>query len=187
MIDFNQKVYICNNYFLFVQFYRLSRSLFAVIALVNAWTAQVRMPPIITTSKESLLTVVEGTSLDLNCTATGFPTPKVHSPPPDPARRPGIAHPLYRQHVLIWSCCRNLGGERIQLSNKPCYFAHLALLYLQNGWEAWTPLELNFLIKVDCTVGNQHLWKKDHSNLQWRRCWGLTVAHKALHTHNPKL
>ena len=35
------------------------------------------MPPIITTSKESLLTVVEGTSLDLNCTATGFPTPKV--------------------------------------------------------------------------------------------------------------
>ncbi len=35
------------------------------------------MPPTINTTKESPLTVVEGTELELDCVATGFPAPRV--------------------------------------------------------------------------------------------------------------
>ena len=72
--------------------------------------------------------------LTVQCTvepfAAFFALSALYLPPPDPARRPGIAQPQYRHHVLIWSCCPYRGGGRVQLSNKAHYFAHLALINL---------------------------------------------------------
>ena len=62
--------------------------------------------------------------------AAFFALSALYLPPPDPARRPDIAQPQYRHHVLIWSCCPYRGGGRVQLSKKAHYFAHLALINL---------------------------------------------------------
>ena len=63
----------------------------------------------------------------------------LYLPQPDPARRPGIALPRYRQHVRIWSCCRYCGRGWVQLSKKPHNFVHLAVLFWLSALYEYLP------------------------------------------------
>ena len=76
-------------------------------------------------AKSSLLTVEPFTA--------HFWTLGIVLAPSYPARRLGIPQPKYRQYVLIWSCCQYRGVEWVQLSKKPHYYAHLAII---NLWAA---------------------------------------------------